>query len=73
MIKANEARAQSVDNKTKNAFKDVEANIKKAIAKGKSESTFICSYDLIEALTEELQGAGYSVTPVQGGIKIYWG
>lgn len=73
MIKANEARAQSVEFKAKNAVKDVEANIKKAIQKGKNETNFICSYDLVESLTEILNDAGYKVTPIQGGIKIYWG
>lgn len=73
MISAKEARAQSAENKAKNAVKDVEANIKKAILKGKCEVNFLCAYDLIEPLTELLNGAGYKVTPVQGGIKIYWG
>lgn len=73
MISAKEARAQSVEFKAKNAVKDVEANIKKAIQKGKSETNFICAYDLIESLTEILSELGYKVTPIQGGVKIYWG
>lgn len=73
MISAKEAKIQSMENKTDNAIKDVEAAIKKSIQKGKTETTFICSYDIIEDLTVELENAGYKVSPVQGGIKIYWG
>lgn len=73
MIKANEARAQSLENKAKNAYKDVEVNIRKAMAKGKCETTFLCAYDLIEPITEFLNQFGYKVSSVQGGIKIYWG
>ena len=47
--------------------------VKKAIKKGKTECTFLCSYDLLESMTAKAEEAGYRVTPVQGGIKIYWG
>lgn len=53
--------------------KDLEESIKKAIKKGKTECTFLCSYDLIESMTAKAEEAGYRVTPVQGGVKIYWG
>ena len=73
MISAKEARAQSVEFKAKNAVKDVEANIKKAIKQGKNEAKFLTSYDLVEAVTEQLRLSGYTVTDIQGGVKIYWG
>lgn len=73
MIKAKEAQAQSIENKAKNAIKDVEANIKKAILKGKCETNFLCSYDLIDPISDLLKENGYTVTPIQGGVKIYWG
>lgn len=73
MISAKVAKEQSIENKAANAEKDLEESIKKAIKKGKTECTFICSYDLIELLTQKAEAAGYKVGPVQGGIKIYWG
>lgn len=73
MINAKEARLQSLENKTDNAFKEVEANIRKAMNKGKCETTFLCAHDLVGAVTEFLTQFGYSVSSIQGGIKIYWG
>lgn len=73
MISAKEARAQSVENKLTNALKDAEEKIKKAIKQGKNEANFLTSYDLVEAVTEQLRLSGYTVTEIQGGVKIYWG
>ena len=73
MISAKQAKIQSIENKAINAEKDLEESIKKAIKKGKTECTFLCSYDLIESMTAKAQEVGYQVTAVQGGIKIYWG
>ena len=73
MISAKQAKEQSIENKAINAEKDLDESIKKAIKKGKTECTFLCSYDLIESMTAKAQEVGYQVTPVQGGIKIYWG
>ena len=73
MISAKQAKEQSIENKATNAEKDLEESIKKAIKKGKTECTFLCSYDLLESMTAKAEEAGYRVTPVQGGIKIYWG
>lgn len=49
MISAKQARIQSIENKAANAEKDLEKPITKAIKKGKTECTFLCSYDLIES------------------------
>ena len=46
MISAKQAKEQSIENKAANAEKDLEESIKKAIKKGKTECTFLCSYDL---------------------------
>lgn len=73
MIKANQAKEQSIENKAVNAEKDLEESIKKAIKKGKTEIIFLCSYDLTEVMTQKAEEAGYRVSPVQGGIKLYWG
>lgn len=73
MISAKQAKEQSIENKAINAEKDLDESIKKAIKKGKTECTFLCSYDLIESMTAKAEEAGYRVTAVQGGIKIYWG
>lgn len=73
MISAKEAKIQSSENKADNAFKEVEANIRKAMNKGKCETTFLCAYDLVEPVTEFLARYGYKVNSIQGGIKIYWG
>lgn len=73
MINAKQARELAAKNKVDNAVKDVETNIKKAIVKGKTEVTFLCAFDLIETITEMLTESGYRVSPVQGGVKIYWG
>lgn len=73
MISAKQAKEQSIENKAANAEKYLEESIKKAIKKGKTECTFLYSYDLLESMTAKAEEAGYRVTPVQGGIKIYWG
>lgn len=73
MIKASEARELTAESKAKNAIKDVDTKIRKAISNGKSEVTFLCSYDLVDRIAELLREAGYTVTPVQGGVKVYWG
>ena len=73
MISAKQAKEQSIENKAITAEKDLEESIKKAIKRGKTEATFLCSYDLIESMTAKAEEAGYKVTPVQGGIKVYWG
>lgn len=73
MINAKQAREQAAENKVNNAIKDIESNIKKAISKGKNETTFLCSHDLVDRMAELLTEAGYTVTPVQGGVKVYWG
>lgn len=73
MINAKEAREKAAENKVNNTVKDVENSIKKAISKGKTEITFLCAHDLVANITELLTESGYTVTPVQGGVKIYWG
>jgi len=73
MINAKQAKEQSIENKAINAEKDLDESIKKAIKKGKTECTFLCSFDLLEYIKEIAVEAGYRVTPVQGGLKIYWG
>lgn len=73
MISAKEAREKALVNKINNAVKKAELDIKKAVEKGLTEVKIICNYDVIEKLKELYSDAGYTVTEIQGGVKIYWG
>jgi hypothetical protein len=70
MIKANEARAQSAENKQFNALKDVEESIKKAIKKGRNYIN--TTGNTPKEIKEELENAGYKVETQATGMKISW-
>lgn len=73
MISAKQAREKAAINKINNAVKSAEDSIKRAVEKGLSEVKILCPYDVIEKLRELYGQAGYTVTKIQGGVKIYWG
>ena len=73
MINAKEAREKAAINKINKAIREAEGSIKRAIEKGLSEVKILCAYDVIANLREAYEQAGYTVTEIQGGIKIYWG
>lgn len=73
MINAKEAREKAAINKINKAIREAEGSIKRAIEKGLSEVKILCAYDVIPNLREAYEQAGYTVTEIQGGVKIYWG
>lgn len=73
MISAKEAREKAAINKVNKAVSGAELSIKKAVEKGLSEVKILCPYDVIAKLRELYEQAGYTVTEIQGGVKIYWG
>lgn len=73
MINAKEAREKAAINKINKAIREAEGSIKRAVEKGLSEVKILCAYDVIPNLREAYEQAGYTVTEIQGGIKIYWG
>lgn len=73
MINAKEAREKAAINKINKAIREAEGSIKKAVEKGLSEVKVLCPHDVIANLREAYEQAGYTVTEIQGGIKIYWG
>lgn len=73
MINAKEAREKAAINKINRVVKEAENSIKRAVEKGLCEVKILCPYDVIENLRELYGQAGYTVTEIQGGVKIYWG
>lgn len=73
MINAKEAREKAAINKINKVIREAEGSIKRAIEKGLSEVKILCAYDVIPNLREAYEQAGYTVTEIQGGVKIYWG
>lgn len=73
MINAKEAREKAAINKINKVIREAEGSIKRAIEKGLSEVKILCAYDVIANLREAYEQAGYTVTEIQGGVKIYWG
>lgn len=73
MINAKEAREKAAINKINKAIREAEGSIKRAVEKGLSEVKILCAYDVMANLREAYEQAGYTVTEIQGGIKIYWG
>ena len=73
MINAKEAREKAAINKINKAIREAEGSIKRAVEKGLSEVKILCAYDVIPNLREAYEQAGYTVTEIQGGLKIYWG
>lgn len=73
MINAKEAREKAAINKINKAIREAEGSIKRAVEKGLSEVKILCAYDVIANLREVYEQAGYTVTEIQGGVKIYWG
>ena len=73
MINAKEARERAAINKINKAIREAEGSIKRAVEKGLSEVKILCAYDVIPNLREAYEQAGYTVTEIQGGVKIYWG
>lgn len=73
MINAKEAREKAAINKINKAIREAEGSIKRAIEKGLSEVKILCAYDVIANLREAYEQAGYTITEIQGGVKIYWG
>lgn len=73
MINAKEAREKAAINKINKVIREAEGSIKRAVEKGLSEVKILCAYDVIPNLREAYEQAGYTVTEIQGGVKIYWG